>query len=171
MPGRGNGRRLMRTVITYGTFDLFHLGHLKLLERLKPLGDRLVVAVSTDEFNSLKGKRSFMPFEQRVQIVAAIRYVDLVISENSWEQKAEDIKKYNVDVFAIGDDWAGKFDFLKEFCEVIYLPRTHGVSSTSLKRLARALDKETLARLSEAQSIINELLQDFRGGDGGVEMD
>ncbi len=155
----------MRTIITYGTFDLFHFGHLRLLERLKRMGDRLIVAVSTDEFNAVKGKRSFTPFEQRIQIVSALKHVDLAIPEHSWEQKIEDIEKYAVDVFAIGDDWAGKFDFLKEHCEVVYLPRTQGVSSTSLKRLARALDTETLARLSEAQAIISGLLHDFGGGE------
>lgn len=153
----------MKTVITYGTFDLFHLGHLKMLERLRALGDRLIVAVSTDEFNAGKNKRSFMPFEHRREIVEAIKYVDLVIPEETWEQKLSDVKKYKVDVFGIGDDWAGKFDFLREHCEVVYLPRTHGVSSTSLRSLARAFDKETLARLAEAQQIITDLLRDFAG--------
>lgn len=152
----------MKTVITYGTFDLFHIGHLKLLERLRGLGDRLIVAVSTDEFNEKKGKRSFMPFEHRAQIVASVRHVDMVIPENSWEQKVEDVKRYGVDVFGIGDDWAGKFDHLKAHCEVVYLPRTQGVSSTSLKSLARAFDKDTLARLAEAHTIITHLLKDFQ---------
>ncbi len=153
----------MKTVITYGTFDLFHFGHLKLLERLKHLGDRLIVGVSTDEFNALKGKRSFTPYQHRAQIVAAVKHVDQVIPETCWEQKVEDVTKYGVDVFAIGDDWRGKFDFLKEHCEVVYLPRTEGVSSTSLKLLARAFDKETLARLIEAQAIISQILKDFQG--------
>lgn len=150
-----------KTVITYGTFDLFHLGHLKLLERLRALGDRLIVAVSTDEFNAQKGKRSFMPFEHRREIVQAVRHVDLVIPEESWDQKVGDVKKHGVDVFGIGDDWAGKFDFLEEHCQVVYLPRTHGVSSTSLRSLGRAFDKETLAKLGEAQQIISDLLRDF----------
>lgn len=153
----------MKTVITYGTFDLFHIGHLRLLERLKEKGDRLIVAVSTDEFNQKKNKRSFLPYEQRAQIVSAIRCVDQVIPEESWEQKVLDIKKYGIDVFGIGDDWKGKFDFLMEHCEVVYLPRTMGISSTSLKRLARAFDKETIERLAEAQIIINELMKDFNG--------
>jgi len=152
----------MTTVITYGTFDLFHLGHLRLLERLKALGDRLIVAVSTDEFNATKGKRSFLPYDHRAQIVSAIRCVDLVIPELSWEQKLGDINKHGVDVFGIGDDWNGKFDFLKDHCQVVYLPRTHGISSTSLKALGRALDKDVLARLADAQTIIGELLKDFR---------
>ncbi|QCI29080.1 glycerol-3-phosphate cytidylyltransferase [Caminibacter pacificus] len=124
----------MKTVITYGTFDLFHIGHLKLIERLRNIGDRLIVAVSTDEFNEIKGKKTIIPYEERAEIVANIKGVDLVIPEVSWEQKIEDIKKYNVDIFAIGDDWKGKFDFLKDYCEVIYLPRTHGISTTQIKQ-------------------------------------
>jgi glycerol-3-phosphate cytidylyltransferase len=154
----------MKTVITYGTFDLFHIGHLRLLQRLAALGDRLIVAVSTDEFNQRKGKRSFIPYEQRAEIVRAVRYVDMVIPETSWEQKVDDIRKYSVSVFGIGDDWRGKFDHLKEFCDVVYLPRTTGVSSTSLRKLARAFDDEMIKRLSEAQMIINELMADFNGG-------
>lgn len=129
----------MKKVITYGTFDLFHIGHLRLLERAKKLGDYLIVAVSTDEFNALKNKKSFFPFEHRVEIVRSIKFVDLVIPETCWEQKVEDIKKYNVDVFAIGDDWEGKFDFLKDYCEVVYLPRTEGISSTDIKKLLNSL--------------------------------
>jgi glycerol-3-phosphate cytidylyltransferase len=159
----------MRTVITYGTFDLFHYGHLRLLERLRALGDRLIVAVSTDEFNALKGKRSFMPHEQRAQIVGALRVVDLVIPETSWEQKLTDVEKYHVDVFGIGDDWKGKFDFLAPHCEVVYLPRTEGVSSTSLRKLAKALDKETVGRLMEAQSIIAQLVREFQGTEAARE--
>jgi len=99
----------MKTVITYGTFDMFHIGHLRLLQRLKKLGDRLIVAVSTDEFNMLKNKQVLIPYEQRAEIIANISYVDMVIPEHNWEQKIEDIQKYNVDIFAIGDDWKGKF--------------------------------------------------------------
>jgi glycerol-3-phosphate cytidylyltransferase len=154
----------MRTVITYGTFDLFHIGHLRLLQRLRLLGDRLIVGVSTDEFNATKGKHSFLTYEHRCEVVKSIRYVDEVIREDCWDQKTADIENYSVDVFGIGDDWSGKFDFLKDRCEVVYLPRTDGVSSTSLKRLARALDKETISRLSEAHQIIRELIHDFNGG-------
>jgi len=153
----------MKTVITYGTFDMFHVGHLRLLERLKLLGDKLIVAVSTDDFNLLKGKKNFMPYEHRMQIISSIKHVDLVIPEETWEQKIGDIKKHNVNTFCMGDDWAGKFDFLKEYCEVVYLPRTHGIDSTSLKALGRAFDKETLARLADAQVIINDLLRGFDG--------
>ena len=123
-----------KIVLTYGTFDMFHIGHLNLLNRLKSLGDKLIVAVSTDEFNSIKGKKTLIPFEQRALIVQNIKCVDMVISEKNWEQKIDDIKKYNVDIFAMGDDWQGKFDFLKDYCEVIYLPRTQNISTTELKK-------------------------------------
>jgi glycerol-3-phosphate cytidylyltransferase len=123
-----------KIVLTYGTFDMFHIGHLNLLNRLKRLGDKLIVAVSTDEFNSIKGKKTLIPFEQRALIVQNIKFVDMVISEKNWEQKIDDIKKYNVDIFAMGDDWKGKFDFLKDYCEVIYLPRTQNISTTELKK-------------------------------------
>jgi glycerol-3-phosphate cytidylyltransferase len=113
---------------------MFHIGHLKLLQRLSKLGDELIVAVSTDEFNEQKGKKTLIPYEQRAEIVANIKCVDKVIPESSWEQKIEDIKKYNIDIFAIGEDWQGKFDFLKEYCEVIYLPRTKNISTTKLKK-------------------------------------
>lgn len=123
----------MKKVITYGTFDLFHVGHLNLLKRAKAYGDYLIVAVSSDEFNLGKGKKCFVSDEDRMAIVDAIKFVDKVISETSWDQKIEDVKKYGVDVFVIGDDWKGKFDFLKEYCEVVYLPRTDGISTTQIK--------------------------------------
>ena len=123
-----------KIVLTYGTFDMFHIGHLNLLNRLKNLGSKLIVAVSTDEFNSIKGKKTLIPFEQRALIVQNIKCVDMVISEENWEQKIDDIKKYNVDIFAMGEDWEGKFDFLKDYCEVIYLPRTQNISTTELKK-------------------------------------
>ena len=123
----------MKTVITYGTFDLFHIGHLNLLKRAKKLGDYLIVAVSSDAFNRVKGKICCIPDYERMEIVEAIKYVDKVIPENSWEQKVDDIKKYNVDVFVMGDDWRGKFDDLKKYCEVVYLPRTEGISTTQIK--------------------------------------
>ncbi len=123
----------MTKVITYGTFDLFHYGHLKVLERAKQLGDYLIVAVSTDEFNAKKHKANIYPYQHRNEIVKAIEYVDEVIPENNWEQKIDDIKKYNIDVFVMGNDWEGEFDFLSEYCKVIYLPRTHDISSTQIK--------------------------------------
>lgn len=128
----------MKTVITYGTFDLFHIGHLNLLRRAKELGDYLIVAVSSDEFNlKEKGKVCQIKDVDRMEIVRAIKYVDKVIPEENWEQKVKDVQKYNVDVFVMGDDWKGKFDFLKEYCEVVYLPRTEGISSTQLKEEMR----------------------------------
>lgn len=126
--------KMAKTIITYGTFDMFHLGHLRLLQRLKELGDTLIVGVSTDEFNTIKKKKTLIPFEQRKEIVANIKCVDNVIPEESWEQKIHDIQKYNVDIFAIGDDWKGKFDHLEEYCEVIYLERTKNISTTQLKK-------------------------------------
>lgn len=123
-----------RIVITYGTFDMFHIGHLRLLQRLARLGDRLIVAVSTDEFNALKNKKTLIPYDQRAEIVANIACVDQVVPEQSWEQKQHDIERYQVDVFAMGDDWQGAFDFLKPYCEVVYLPRTQDVSTTELKQ-------------------------------------
>ncbi|MFD0898340.1 glycerol-3-phosphate cytidylyltransferase [Loigolactobacillus binensis] len=123
----------MKRVITYGTFDLLHWGHVRLLERAKSLGDYLIVATSTDEFNALKHKEAYHSFEHRKYILEAIRYVDKVIPEYSWNQKIEDIKKYNIDTFVMGDDWKGQFDFLKDYCEVIYLPRTSGISTSKIK--------------------------------------
>lgn len=124
----------MRKVLTYGTFDLLHHGHIRLLERAKALGDHLTVAISTDEFNLGKGKICAYPFEDRACIVEAIKYVDTVIAEHTWEQKIEDVKAHNIDVFVMGDDWQGKFDFLKPYCEVVYLPRTEGISTTQTKQ-------------------------------------
>ena len=125
----------MKKVITYGTYDLLHQGHINLLRRAKELGDYLIVAVSTDEFNAIKNKKSYHNFETRKKMLEAIRYVDLVIPEETWEQKANDVKNYNVDVVVMGSDWAGsdKFDYLKEFCEVIYLDRTEGISTSKIK--------------------------------------
>jgi glycerol-3-phosphate cytidylyltransferase len=129
-------------IITYGTFDLFHIGHLRLLKRVKELGNHLSVSISTDEFNSVKGKKTLIPYEQRKEIVENIKCVDLVIPETCWEQKIEDIKKYEIDIFAMGNDWDGKFDFLKEYCEVVYLPRTEDISSTEIKKQMDAFLKE-----------------------------
>ncbi|WP_294345938.1 glycerol-3-phosphate cytidylyltransferase [uncultured Clostridium sp.] len=123
----------MRKVITYGTFDLFHVGHLNLLRRAKELGDYLIVAVSSDVFNASKGKKAYHSIEDRVKILEAIEYVDEVILEESWDQKIDDILSKNVDVFVMGDDWRGEFDYLKDYCEVVYLPRTKGISTTKIK--------------------------------------
>lgn len=123
----------MKRVITYGTYDLIHAGHINLLRRAKALGDYLIVGISTDEFNEIKRKQAYHSFENRKMILESIRYVDYVIPENTWEQKIDDIKKYDIDIFVMGDDWEGKFDFLKDYCEVIYLPRTKGISSSKIK--------------------------------------
>lgn len=123
----------MKKVITYGTFDLLHYGHINLLRRAKALGDYLIVALSTDEFNSLKGKKSHFSYEERKLILDAIKYIDEIIPENSWDQKIVDVRENNVDVFVMGHDWEGEFDFLKEYCEVVYLPRTDGISTTQIK--------------------------------------
>ncbi|WP_165998443.1 glycerol-3-phosphate cytidylyltransferase [Bacillus sp. Cs-700] len=124
----------MKKVITYGTFDMLHWGHINLLKRAKGLGDYLIVAISSDEFNALKNKKSFHSFENRKYILEAVRYVDEVIAEENWEQKLSDINLYDVDLFVMGDDWEGEFDFLKEKCEVVYLKRTPGISTTQVKK-------------------------------------
>jgi glycerol-3-phosphate cytidylyltransferase len=123
----------MKVIITYGTYDVLHVGHINLLRRARILGDRLIVALSTDEFNLGKQKSALLTYENRKAVLEAIRYVDLVIPEESWEQKITDVQKYNVDTFVIGSDWEGKFDFLKEYCNVVYLPRTDGISSTVIR--------------------------------------
>ncbi len=123
----------MRRVITYGTFDVLHYGHINLLKRAKSLGDYLIVACSTDEFNKIKGKKALYPFEERKKMLESLRFVDLVIPEENWEQKASDIRNFFVDIFVMGDDWSGKFDELKRLCEVVYLPRTPDVCSTNTK--------------------------------------
>lgn len=124
----------MSTILTYGTFDLFHIGHLRLIERLAGMADRLVIGVSSDEFNASKGKKAVIPYADRAAIVAAIRGVDAVFAEESWDQKIDDVQRLGVTCFAMGDDWAGKFDFLKPYCEVLYLERTAGVDSTRIRQ-------------------------------------
>lgn len=124
----------MKKVITYGTFDLLHYGHINLLQRAKALGDYLIVALSTDEFNSIeKHKVTYFTYEERKRLLEAIRYVDLVIPEKNWEQKVADVKEFRVDTFVMGDDWKGEFDFLKDYCEVVYLERTPEISTTKIK--------------------------------------
>src|SRR5699024_8342741 len=153
---------MTRTVITYGTFDMFHVGHLNLLKRLAAMGDYLIVAVSTDEFNELKGKKVLIPYEQRAAIVQAIEYVDLVIPEESWEQKEFDVEKYNVDIFAIGTDWEGEFDFLKSKCTVQYMERTKAISTTSLKgSLTRflSISREDLQKAFEVLELLRKDLE------------
>ena len=127
---------MMKRVITYGTFDLLHYGHINLLRRARALGDYLVVALSTDEFNwNGKGKKCYFDYARRKEMLEAIRYVDEVIPEENWDQKRTDIHRYGIDIFVMGDDWKGKFDFLREEgAEVVYLPRTPEVSTTQIKK-------------------------------------
>lgn len=125
----------MKKVITYGTYDLLHYGHIRLLKRAKALGDYLIVGLSTDEFNELKGKKSYHNYEVRKEMLEAIKYVDLVIPEENWEQKINDIKEYKADVLVMGNDWAGsdRFEYLKDYCDVVFLERTDGISTTIIK--------------------------------------
>ena len=124
-----------KTVLTYGTFDLLHYGHLEILKRASVLGNKLIVGVSTDKFNEIKGKTCVLPYQKRKELIESLDYVDKVIPENNWDQKVTDIQDNNIDIFVMGDDWKGKFDELKDFCEVIYLPRTKGISSTKLRSI------------------------------------
>lgn len=125
----------MKRVLTYGTFDLLHYGHIRLLKRAKKLGDYLIVALSTDEFNNIKGKKAYHNYKTRKKMLEAIRYVDLVIPEENWEQKLKDIEEYKVDIVVMGDDWkdSDKFDYLKDKCELVFLKRTEGISTTKIK--------------------------------------
>lgn len=128
-----------KIVLTYGTFDLFHIGHVRLLERLADLGDALFVGCSTDDFNALKGKKAIFSYEDRRDILMSTRFVTRVFPETTWAQKRLDVVRYRADIFAMGDDWQGKFDDLSDLCDVVYLPRTAGISSTDVKRAAQAL--------------------------------
>lgn len=145
-------------VITYGTFDLFHIGHVILLRRLRALGSRLIVGVSTDEFNAIKGKKAIMPYEHRAEILRSNRYVDDVFPENSWDQKRDDIIREKADIFAMGDDWVGKFDQLSDICKVMYLPRTPEVSSTEVRQIIRALNSEKVGEIKNVVSHLQELI-------------
>jgi len=133
----------MKKVITYGTYDLFHYGHYQLLKRAKALGDYLIVGLSTDEFNSIKDKKSIQPYKYRKAILEAIEFVDEVIPEKKWEQKPGDIEEHDIDIFVMGSDWEHKFDNLKKYCDVVYLPRTEGISTSSIKkRIKNIMDNE-----------------------------
>ena len=152
-----------KIVLTYGTFDLFHIGHLNLIKKLRNIAGvdgKVIVGVSTDEFNNIKGKKSIIPFKDRAEIVKNIKGVDIVIPEKNWEQKVDDIKKYNVDIFVMGDDWKGKFDYLKDYCEVRYLPRTKGISSTFLKKTLNniSISKD---KILQAFEILEQLKKDL----------
>lgn len=125
----------MKRILTYGTFDLLHFGHIEILRRAKALGDYLVVAVSTDEFNAIKNKKAYHDYATRKKMLEAVRYVDLVIPEKDWDQKRDDVKKYEIDTVVMGSDWEGNenFEKLKDLCEVVYLPRTDNISTTKIK--------------------------------------
>ncbi|WP_137168122.1 adenylyltransferase/cytidyltransferase family protein [Salinimonas lutimaris] len=148
----------MKTIITYGTFDLFHVGHVRLLRRLKKLGDRLVVGLSTDEFNKVKGKEVIIPYADRYEILMACQYVDDVFPEDNWQQKRDDIIREKADIFAIGDDWAGKFDDLEDIVNVLYLPRTQNVSTTELKTVLRKIDQDKIDEVKNVASHLTELV-------------
>ena len=150
-----------KRIITYGTFDMFHIGHLKLLQRLSKMADEVIVAVSTDSFNEVKNKKVLIPYDQRAQIVSSIKYVTKVIPEENWEQKSEDIKKYEIDIFAIGNDWEGKFDFLRDYCEVVYLERTRNISSTQLKKSLSSFLSIPKEEIINAFTILETLKKEF----------
>jgi glycerol-3-phosphate cytidylyltransferase len=152
-----------KIVLTYGTFDLFHIGHLNLIKRLRDIAGydgKVIVGVSTDEFNKIKGKKSIIPFKDRIEIVKNIKGVDIVIPEKNWEQKVNDIKKYKVDVLVMGEDWKGKFDYLKEYCEVKYLPRTKEISSTFLRETLKNISVSK-NKILEAFDVLEQLKKDL----------
>lgn len=147
----------MKTIVTYGTFDLFHIGHVRLLKRLKSLGERLVVGLSTDEFNDIKGKQVVIPFEDRKEVLLSCRYVDAVFEEHCWEQKREDLIREKATIFAIGDDWSGKFDELGDIVEVLYLPRTKDVSTTDLRTVIGELENDKIREIHNVAARLLEL--------------
>lgn len=149
-------------VITYGTFDMFHIGHLNLLRRAKSLGDKLIVGVSTDEFNAGKNKQTVIPWEQRAGIVSAIDCVDEVIPESSWDQKSENIIQYEVGCLVMGSDWTGKFDDLMGLCDVIYLERTEGISSTKIKNSLSMFRDVNFERVRDALTLLNQIYVDLK---------
>jgi glycerol-3-phosphate cytidylyltransferase len=150
-----------RVVLTYGTFDLFHIGHLNILRRLRALGDELIVGVSTDDFNRQKGKNTVISYRDRAEIVGALSCVDKVIPERDWGQKVNDIHAHGVSVFGMGDDWAGKFDELKTHCEVVYLPRTSDISTSEVKQLLKMLDQSHVEDLKRAIDLIASIVRTF----------
>ena len=151
-----NMKSYTKKVITYGTFDLFHVGHLRLLKRLRDLGDELYVGISSDEFNKSKGKTSFFSYDERAEILLGCKYVTSVFPEESWAQKRNDILKYNADIFAMGNDWVGKFDDLSELCEVKYLERTENISTTSIKK---SLTKFKNGDFDRIENNLHEIIQ------------
>jgi len=153
----------MRTVLTYGTFDLFHIGHVQLLARARALGDELIVGVSSDTFNTSKGKHSIIRYEHRAAIVGAMRDVSKVVPEEAWDQKEKDIARFDVDVLVMGDDWEGKFDHLNSMCEVQYLPRTGGISTTELKTALRPFSPEKITELQTGLSTLQQIVDQLNG--------
>ena len=149
----------MKTIITYGTFDLFHVGHVRLLRRLKEMGDRLIIGCSTDEFNTIKGKKTVMSYSQRVEVLESCKYVDQVFPEINWEQKSDDIQKYHADIFAMGNDWVGHFDDLEKYCEVIYLPRTEDISTTEIKQMVNSLHRDQLEQVKHMTQNLLSLIE------------
>lgn len=145
----------MKTVITYGTFDLLHVGHIRLLKRLSALGDQLIVGISSDEFNEIKGKKSFFSFTERSEILESCKYVTAVFPEHHWEQKRDDIANYKADIFAMGDDWFGKFDDLSDICEVVYLPRTEDISTTAIKK---SLSNVNITELDKIETSLHDVI-------------
>ena len=154
---------MSKTILTYGTFDLFHVGHVRLLKRLSELGDKLIVGISTDSFNQRKGKKSFFSYEERAEIVLSCRYVDYVFPEKEWEQKSKDIVNYGAQVFAMGDDWSGKFDDLEQFCEVIYLSRTNDISSTDIKKSLGAFKNNELDKIESTLHDVISIVKALSG--------
>lgn len=152
----------MKIVITYGTFDLFHIGHVRLLKRLRNLGDKLIVGLSSDEFNAIKGKKSFFSFDERKEILLSCKYVDDVFPEYKWEQKKDDIIKYSADIFGMGDDWKGKFDDLSEFCQVIYLERTEDISTTDIKKTLSKISTEQCEELENSLHIALDIIKTIK---------
>lgn len=134
----------MKKIITYGTFDLLHRGHINLLKRAREMGDFLVVGLSSDGFNAIKRKKAFYSYEERKLVLEAVRYVDLVIPEENWEQKEQDVTEHGINIFVMGDDWKGEFDHLKKQCEVVYLTRTEGISTTQIKAQLRVTESSNI---------------------------
>lgn len=157
----GKGQNIKR-VITYGTFDIFHIGHLKILERARALGDELFVGVSSDEFNAIKGKRAFFSYQSRADIVASLRCVTHVFPEHTWEQKREDFGNYDADIFVMGSDWEGKFDEFADAVDVRYLPRTEGISSTDIKKQLQKIDEKSLVSVKDAIVFALNVLNDIK---------
>ncbi|EGR0045944.1 glycerol-3-phosphate cytidylyltransferase [Vibrio parahaemolyticus] len=148
--------------MTYGTFDLFHVGHIRLLKRLQSLGDKLVVGLSTDEFNRKKGKQSFFSYNERSEILRSCKYVDDVFPEENWDQKKDDILKYKANIFAMGDDWKGKFDELNDICEVVYLPRTKEISTTEIKRKLSTIKGDDLDKIENSLHTVIEIVKSLK---------